>query len=63
MVARIATGEVEDTKAGVNGLTRQVAMEDTAENIRANVVTPGRHLDTRLGDFRRQQSPSNCRSV
>src|SRR5262249_59769514 len=26
-------------------------------------LTPGWYLDTRLGDFRRQQSPSNCRRV
>jgi NAD(P)-dependent dehydrogenase (short-subunit alcohol dehydrogenase family) len=44
------------SKAGVIGLTRQLAVEYAADNIRANVIAPGWHSGTRLGDFRRQQS-------
>ncbi len=44
------------SKAGVTGLTRQLAAEYAADNIRANVIAPGWHFGTRLGDFRRQQS-------
>jgi NAD(P)-dependent dehydrogenase (short-subunit alcohol dehydrogenase family) len=44
------------SKAGVVGLTRQLAAEYAAQNIRANVIAPGWHFGTRLGDFRRQQS-------
>jgi NAD(P)-dependent dehydrogenase (short-subunit alcohol dehydrogenase family) len=44
------------SKAGVIGLTRQLAVEYAAENIRANVIAPGWHFGTRLGEFRRQQS-------
>jgi gluconate 5-dehydrogenase len=43
------------SKAGVIGLTRQLAAEYAAQNIRANVIAPGWHFGTRLGDFRRQQ--------
>jgi NAD(P)-dependent dehydrogenase (short-subunit alcohol dehydrogenase family) len=46
------------SKAGIIGLTRQLAVEYAAENIRANVIAPGWHFGTRLGDFRRQQSPA-----
>jgi NAD(P)-dependent dehydrogenase (short-subunit alcohol dehydrogenase family) len=44
------------SKAGVVGLTRQLAAEYAAQKIRANVIAPGWHFGTRLGDFRRQQS-------
>jgi NAD(P)-dependent dehydrogenase (short-subunit alcohol dehydrogenase family) len=44
------------SKAGVIGLTRQLAVEYAAEKIRANVIAPGWHFGTRLGEFRRQQS-------
>ena len=44
------------SKAGVIGLTRQLAAEYAAQNIRANVIAPGWHFGTRLGDFRRQQT-------
>ena len=44
------------SKAGVVGLTRQLAAEYAARKIRANVIAPGWHFGTRLGDFRRQQS-------
>jgi NAD(P)-dependent dehydrogenase (short-subunit alcohol dehydrogenase family) len=44
------------SKAGIVGLTRQLAAEYAAQNIRANVIAPGWHFGTRLGDFRRQQS-------
>lgn len=44
------------SKAGVIGLTRQLAVEYAADNIRANVIAPGWHFGTRLGDFRRQQA-------
>lgn len=43
------------SKAGIIGLTRQLAMEYAADNIRANVIAPGWHFGTRLGDFRRTQ--------
>jgi NAD(P)-dependent dehydrogenase (short-subunit alcohol dehydrogenase family) len=44
------------SKAGIVGLTRQLAVEYAAQNVRANVIAPGWHFGTRLGDFRRQQS-------
>ena len=44
------------SKAGVIGLTRQLAAEYAAHKIRANVIAPGWHFGTRLGDFRRQQA-------
>jgi NAD(P)-dependent dehydrogenase (short-subunit alcohol dehydrogenase family) len=44
------------SKAGVIGLTRQLAAEYAAQKIRANVIAPGWHFGTRLGDFRRQQT-------
>jgi gluconate 5-dehydrogenase len=44
------------SKEGVVGFTRQVAAEYAADRIRANVIAPGWHFGTRLGDFRRQQS-------
>jgi NAD(P)-dependent dehydrogenase (short-subunit alcohol dehydrogenase family) len=44
------------SKAGIVGLTRQLAAEYAAENVRANVIAPGWHFGTRLGDFRRGQS-------
>jgi gluconate 5-dehydrogenase len=40
----------------VIGLTRQLAAEYAAHRIRANVIAPGWHFGTRLGDFRRQQA-------
>lgn len=42
-------------KAGVIGFTRQVAVEYAAENVRANVIAPGWHGGTRLGDARRRE--------
>lgn len=42
-------------KAGVIGFTRQVAVEYAAENVRANVIAPGWHGGTRLGDARRKE--------
>jgi NAD(P)-dependent dehydrogenase (short-subunit alcohol dehydrogenase family) len=44
------------SKAGVIGLTRQLAAEYAGQKIRANVIAPGWHFGTRLGDFRRQQT-------
>ena len=44
------------SKEGIVGFTRQVAAEYAADRIRANVIAPGWHFGTRLGDFRRQQS-------
>jgi gluconate 5-dehydrogenase len=46
------------SKAGIIGLTRQLAVEYAGENIRTNVIAPGWHFGTKLGDFRRQQSPA-----
>jgi NAD(P)-dependent dehydrogenase (short-subunit alcohol dehydrogenase family) len=40
-------------KAGIIGLTRQVAAEYAKDGIRANVIAPGFHAGTRLGDVRR----------
>ncbi|MDO7833455.1 SDR family NAD(P)-dependent oxidoreductase [Sphingobium sp. HBC34] len=42
-------------KAGVIGFTRQVAVEYAAEKVRANVIAPGWHGGTRLGDGRRKK--------
>jgi gluconate 5-dehydrogenase len=42
-------------KAGVIGFTRQVAVEYAAEKVRANVIAPGWHGGTRLGDGRRRE--------
>lgn len=42
-------------KAGVIGFTRQVAVEYAAEKVRANVIAPGWHGGTRLGDGRRKE--------
>jgi gluconate 5-dehydrogenase len=44
------------SKAGVIGLTRQLAAEYAAHKIRANAIAPGWHFGTRFGDFRRQQA-------
>ncbi|MBB4614290.1 SDR family NAD(P)-dependent oxidoreductase [Novosphingobium taihuense] len=43
------------SKAGVIGFTRQVAVEYAAEKVRANVIAPGWHGGTRLGDGRRKE--------
>jgi NAD(P)-dependent dehydrogenase (short-subunit alcohol dehydrogenase family) len=40
-------------KAGLLGFTRQVAAEYACNNIRANVIAPGWHAGTRLGEERR----------
>jgi NAD(P)-dependent dehydrogenase (short-subunit alcohol dehydrogenase family) len=40
-------------KAGIIGLTRQVAAEYAGDNIRCNVIAPGWHKDTNLGAERR----------
>lgn len=42
-------------KAGVIGLTRQVAVEYAAEAVRCNCIAPGWHSGTNLGSRRRQQ--------
>ncbi|MGE5722389.1 MAG: SDR family NAD(P)-dependent oxidoreductase, partial [Sphingomonadales bacterium] len=42
-------------KAGVIGFTRQVAVEYASEAVRANVIAPGWHGGTRLGDGRRKE--------
>lgn len=42
-------------KAGVIGFTRQIAVEYAAEKVRANVIAPGWHGGTRLGDGRRKE--------
>lgn len=44
------------SKAGIIGLTRQLAMEYAGDDIRANVIAPGWHFGTRLGDYRRERS-------
>lgn len=44
------------TKAAIIGLTRQLAAEYAADNIRANVIAPGWLFGTRLGDFRRAKT-------
>lgn len=44
-------------KAGVIGLTRQVAAEYAKEHIRANVIAPGWHGGTDLGAARRAVTP------
>jgi NAD(P)-dependent dehydrogenase (short-subunit alcohol dehydrogenase family) len=41
------------SKAGVVGLTRQIAIEYAAEGIRANAIAPGWHGGTKLGRERR----------
>ena len=41
------------SKAGIEGFTRQVALEYARDNIRANVVAPGWHGGTNLGRERR----------
>lgn len=43
------------SKAGVIGFTRQVAVEYASEAVRANVIAPGWHGGTRLGDGRRRE--------
>jgi gluconate 5-dehydrogenase len=44
------------SKEGAVGFTRQLAAEYAADRVRANIIAPGWHFGTRLGDFRRQQS-------
>lgn len=43
------------SKAAVIGFTRQVAVEYAANAVRANVIAPGWHGGTRLGDGRRKE--------
>ena len=42
------------SKAGLIGLTRQIAMEYGADKIRCNAIAPGWHGGTRLGEGRRR---------
>ena len=44
------------SKGGIIGLTRQLAAEYAGDDIRANVIAPGWHFGTRLGDFRREHT-------
>jgi NAD(P)-dependent dehydrogenase (short-subunit alcohol dehydrogenase family) len=45
-------------KAGIIGLTRQVAVEYAKDNIRCNVIAPGWHRETNLGAERRSAASS-----
>ena len=41
------------SKAGIVGMTKQLALEYAADGIRVNAIAPGWHHSTRLGDERR----------
>ncbi len=47
------------TKAGIVGLTKQLAVEYAADNIRVNAIAPGWLFGTRLGDYRRSKMDAN----
>lgn len=50
------SAEYTASKAGVVGFTQQVAVEYAADNIRCNVIAPGWHGGSRLGEARKKSA-------